>query len=91
MRAIEYLASLMQDFLNNKIAASDFGLQFENYLFDHEDEIYEHSEDTHNQVANVRDAIAYFQPDQKVREGYDYLLDEEQLRKVVQENFRMIQ
>jgi hypothetical protein len=91
MKAIEYLVNLMMSFLAGDTAAVDFAADFENYFLDHDDEIESADQEIYDVLNDLRcDFIEYFQPDEKIRTGEPYLLDEDQLKAAVKEHLGQI-
>lgn len=85
----EYLVTIAESYLDEKMTNEEFDEEFTGYLFDHEEEIYE-NDAVFNLLDKIRVALSYFQPDPNIRGLDNQLLDEDQFRQVVQENIDQI-
>lgn len=81
---IETLKNMAINFLAGNIDVEDFALDYENYIDDNEDEIYNYNQTIWNCLDDIKTAISYFEPVSEHRDLPCYT-DEPQFRKKVEE------
>jgi hypothetical protein len=90
MEQINHLVQIANQFLDKEISADEFCTSFDNYFFDHEDEIYE-NQSAYDSLDNIRDAISVYEPNEAIRNAEEGLIDESELRSRVREFIKRIQ
>jgi|GEM_PF-3221670 len=84
----QHLIALAEKFLSGDLQADVFVDEYEGYLFDHEEDLFD--DPCYAFLDAIRDVAAYYQPEPKVREADPHLIEEKQLREVVSENLDKI-
>lgn len=90
MKAVEYLAKLANKYLMGEIEGKEFAEEFESYFYEVEEAIYDYDKNIYNALDNIREAIAYYEPDVNVREESKDLLDDKELNYRVKINFEKL-
>lgn len=90
MKAVEYLVKLANKYLMDEIDGKEFADEFEPYFYEAEEIIYDYSKDIYNALDDIREAIAYYEPDANIREESKDLIDDKELKYKVKINLERL-
>lgn len=86
---INNLIRITKDFLEKNISVEDFIINYEDNLVNNMDLINEFNSEIYEYLAEIQEAIAYYEPDPEIRDHPSYI-DENELRRRTQANLEKI-
>ncbi|MDI3481659.1 MAG: hypothetical protein PWQ97_1314 [Tepidanaerobacteraceae bacterium] len=90
MKAIEFLVELSNKYLTGEINGKEFADEFESYFYEVEETIYNYDKNIYNALDDIREAIAYYEPDVNIREESKDLIDDNGLNYKVKINLKKL-
>ena len=90
MKETKYLIELIDKFISNELSAEMFAEKFENYMDINEDNILAENEAVYDLLAEIKDVIAYYESDEKLRIEGNYK-GEKELKEIVKKNLHKLE